>query len=173
MGWKSWAARIGGYAAAPWTGGASIPVGEAIAQGIESHGAVNTANQQQQAGTREAGERLGAAQTANAELYNQQRQDYQNLANAPFQTLGGLMGMAIPNIEPVNTSTGMIATHPMPMGRLRIPEGAAPGSMLGAPGTPITPPGTSVPRSMPAPEYRANLQTLSSYARPRAKKAQA
>lgn len=98
MGWGEWVARIGGYAAAPFTGGASIPIGEGIAQTLGNREAIADANQTQQQATQQAlGLQQGAQQTNLAAL-NQQRADYQHQANAPYQTLAGLAGITIPNV---------------------------------------------------------------------------
>ena len=101
MSWKSWAARIGGYAAAPWTGGASIPIGEAIAQGIGAHEAINKAEKQQAAGTTAANATIG-------QTYNQQRADYQNQANRPLQSLAQMSGIQIPDVGPVALNGGTL-----------------------------------------------------------------
>jgi len=66
-----WAARIGGYAAAPFTGGASIALGEAGAQAIE---AKQRANKKKKAGTTPIGDALspeGQLQTAATEKRQQ------------------------------------------------------------------------------------------------------
>ncbi len=125
MGWGEWAARIGGYALAPFTGGASVPIGEGIAQGLHSNAAVKDATATQQAATQQAvGQQQSALRTA-GDVYGQQRQDTQNLAGIPYQTLGGLMGMNIPAIGP---AAGNVPSTASPMGFQRglVPASEAP-----------------------------------------------
>ena len=107
MSWQSWVARIGGYAAAPWTGGASIPIGEAIAQGINANEGVDKAVGQQGAATASANQRLDAAGGVNKQVFDSQRRDFQSLANAPYQSLAQMSGIDIPNITPLSVSGGV------------------------------------------------------------------
>jgi hypothetical protein len=168
MGWKAWAARIGGYAAAPWTGGASIAIGEGLAQGLDRHEAVSEAREQQQAGTDRAQQRLDTAQAIQGNVYNQQRQDYQSLANAPYQALGGLMGLSIPSIGPV-AFAGQQSQTPGPGFRGGM-NGLEPGTLqspVDSKGRPYAPMDPDAPRApQPTPHQTAKLQTLSSYASP-------
>ncbi len=116
MGWGEWAARIGGYALAPWTGGASIAIGEGIAQGLHSKDAVKDATATQQAATNQAVDKQQTALRTAGDVYGQQRQDTQNLAGIPYQTLGGLMGLNIPSI---GAPMGNVPTTANPSGRPR------------------------------------------------------
>lgn len=131
--------------------------------------AVTNANKAQQAGTDQALRRLDQSNRINADVYNQQRQDYQGLANAPFQTLGGLLGIPIPAIAPMASAAAVTDAPPgfPPAGRIR-GTGGPPGGGMAPPGSALTPP-APVARQAPvaAPEQRATLQTLSSYAAPR------
>ncbi len=97
MSWQSWAVRIGGYAAAPFTGGASIPIAEGIAQGIGNNEAIDSANAQQQQATDRAVAEQQRATGISGDVYNQQRADlapYRELGGQAFSTLGGLMGFS-------------------------------------------------------------------------------
>jgi hypothetical protein len=78
----SWVARIGGYAAAPFTGGASIPIGEAIAQGISSNEATDKQNEQLQAGNQAA-----------MDVYGKTLQPAVDRGNAAGSTLAMMMGL--------------------------------------------------------------------------------
>lgn len=134
MSWKSWIPRIAGYGLAPFTGGASIAIGEGIAQGIGNSEAINTANQQQQAATQQA-QRIGG------DVYTQQRADAQNLFGQPYQTLGGLLGM---NIAPIGAPGGQVQTTANPAGFPRglvenSPPQIRPGIKPGSINTGLTP----------------------------------
>ena len=139
MAWKEWAARIGGYALAPYTGGASIAIGEGIAQGLHNNEAIKEADATTQAATQQGVQaQQGALQRA-GDVYTQQRQDTQNLANAPYQTLGSLMGINIPslgapagNVPTSNDPTGWgVGLHPRQPGE---PLTVQPGNYDFAPG---------------------------------------
>jgi len=92
-----WGARIGGYALAIPTGGASIPIGEAIAQGIGNHQAAGEANKALQQGV-----------TQGVDTYNQAFGPYMHMGSQAANTLSGLMGFA-----PASTSApGMGASAP-------------------------------------------------------------
>ncbi len=114
MGWGEWVARIGGYVAAPFTGGASIPIGEGIAQGLHNNDAIKQADQTQQAATQQATQAQQRAMQTAGDVYGQQRQDTQNLAVAPYQTLGSLMGINIPSL---GAPMGNVPTTASPSGR--------------------------------------------------------
>ncbi|HEX2594698.1 MAG TPA: hypothetical protein VHL34_24560 [Rhizomicrobium sp.] len=97
MSWKAWVPRIAGYALAPWTGGASIAIGEGIAQGVSSNEAVDKANAQQQAGTDAAMAEQRRASGIASDVYQQQRNDlapYRDMGGQAASTLGGLLGFA-------------------------------------------------------------------------------
>ena len=111
MAWKEWAARIGGYAAAPWTGGASIAIGEGLAQGFKANDAINDAKDTQEAATQQGLQRQQSALQTAGDVYGQQRADTQNLAGQPYQTLGSLMGM---NIAPIGAPAGNVPMTPPP-----------------------------------------------------------
>ena len=113
MGWGEWAARIGGYVAAPFTGGASIAIGEGIAQGLHNKGAVDKADATQQAATQQGLQQQQRALQTAGDVYGQQRADTQNLAGQSFQTLGGLMGM---NIQPIGPPVGAMPSTASPTG---------------------------------------------------------
>jgi hypothetical protein len=113
MSWSSWIPRIVGYAAAPFTGGASIAIGEGIAQGIGNKQALDKAKGEQQAATLEAQKQQQLANMASGDTLTQQRADAQNLFGQPYQTLGGLLGM---NIAPIGAPTGTVMTSAAPTG---------------------------------------------------------
>ena len=181
MNWKEALTRIGGYAGAvgvtlagqPQLAPLIISGTEAAAQGMGSNRAIDQAVGQQQAGTNEALQRVGAAQTQNGVTVNQSRQDYQNLANVPYQTLGSMLGISIPNVRPLDTSAGNMAANPHPTGPpLRHVPGAGlienPGATnpFGMPGDPRYAREANPPTPMQngvAPEARASLKTQSSY----------
>lgn len=141
MSWKSWAARIGGYAAAPWTGGASIAVGEGIAQGLEGNEAIDDANQAQQQATNQAVAEQQKASGISADVYQQQRADlapYRDLGGQAFSTLGGLMGFsqaaaAAPTTS-VNRAVPEVLATPAPTGRQMRPESEPTGTYAGSRG---------------------------------------
>ncbi len=95
----SWVARIGGYAAAPFTGGASIPVGEAVAEGLSHSAANDKANEQLQAGNNQA-----------IDLYKQTYAPYLNAGSQASSTLAGLMGFS-----PSPTGQATPAAAPAPV----------------------------------------------------------
>ncbi len=108
MSWKSWTARIVGYGLAPFTGGASIPIGEGIAQGIGSNKAIDEANAAQQAGTDRAVAEQQRASGIASDVYNQQRNDlapWTQQGGQAANTLGGLLGFT-----PTAPSAGMAST---------------------------------------------------------------
>ncbi len=84
MGAWSWVARIGGYVAAPFTAGLSIPAGEAIAQGLDNKETVDKTNAALQAGNQQA-----------IDLYGRALNPYMNLGGQATNTLGGLMGFSM------------------------------------------------------------------------------
>src|SRR5678815_2598814 len=95
MSWKAWVARAAGYGLAPFTGGASIPIGEGIAQGISGNEAIDTANAQQQAGTDRAVAEQQRASSVASDIYSQQRNDlapWREQGGQAANTLGGLLG---------------------------------------------------------------------------------
>lgn len=151
MGWLSGLARIGGYALAPFTGGASIPIGEAVAQGIGSHDAVKKATGQQAASVAGAQQRLDAAGRTAGNVLNQQRGDYQSFANLPFQTLAQLSGIQVPDVQPMS--------FPMQGGTLASLTPQAPAPLMSLDGQVLKP--------MPTPRrasLQAQQQTASGYA---------
>ncbi len=77
-GWGSILGTIGGIALAGFTGGASIPIGNAIGSAIDSHSAEKKAAKQQVAGTEQANARLDP---------------YNRLGLQSANTLAGLLGM--------------------------------------------------------------------------------
>lgn len=99
----SWVARIGGYVAAPFTGGASIPIGEAVAQGISNQEASSKANQQLQAGNDKA---IG--------LYGQTFAPYLNSGAQASNTLAGMMGFAPSGASNTGAPMATPAAEPMP-----------------------------------------------------------
>lgn len=101
MGWQSWLSRGIGYGLAPFTGGLSAGIGEGIAQGIDASKGIDKAVGQQTAATAGAQQRLDAAGQTAGNVLNQQRNDFQSFANAPFQTLAQLSGVSIPNVQPM------------------------------------------------------------------------
>jgi hypothetical protein len=114
MGWGSWALRLGGYALAPWTGGASALAGEAVAQGMENRGAIDDANADQQAATDRALDLQRGAQRT-----HQQRADTNNLFGTPYRTLGSLMGIDIQPIGPMSfDDTGTTPAKPDTLGAI-------------------------------------------------------
>jgi hypothetical protein len=142
--WTSWIPRIAGYALAPLTGGASIPIGEAISQGIGNKQAVDKATGQQQTATNVAQAKEQNALMAEGDVYNQQRSDMQNLFGQGYQTLGGLMGM---NIAPIGPAQGMIPSTPT----------GEPGSGLGK--YPLNLPGVNPPSGPPLTPAPTSAQT--------------
>lgn len=98
-----WGARIGGYIAAPYTGGASIGIGESIAKGIGNHQAASKANEQLQAGNTQA-----------MDVYKQSFAPYTNLGSQAANTLGGLMGFAPSSSMAPIASMAPQATEPRP-----------------------------------------------------------
>lgn len=103
----SWVARIGGYAAAPWTGGASIGIGEGIAQGLENNDAAKKANEQLQAGNDKA---IG--------LYGQTFAPYLNAGAQASNTLAGMMGFTPSPAAQTTAPTGVDPRVDQAAGRL-------------------------------------------------------
>jgi len=112
MGWEEWAARIGGYALAPFTGGASAIVGEGIAQGLRGKDAINQAQQAQQQATDDAMRRNDHALGVSGDIYNQQRADMNQLFMPGYQTLGSLMGIPVASIGPATFTDRAVYTPP-------------------------------------------------------------
>lgn len=143
-----WGARIGGYALAPVTGGASIPIGESIAQGIGNYEASGEANKAIQA---------GAAQ--GIDTYNQAFQPYMNMGGQAANTLSGLMGFT-----PMSASAqGMPTSAPMTTSR---PFEHPPTGRAHPRPTMEGPPDAGASSSLAA-LARPQVQTASSYGRVR------
>lgn len=110
-GWKAWLPKVKEF----------LPLASDLVRGITANSALNKANKQQQEATDKALKiNQGALETA-GNVYQQQRQDTQNLANIPYQTLGNLMGITIPDIGPASN----VVTSASPTGN---PTGLVPAS---------------------------------------------
>ncbi len=105
-GWRAWLPKVQQF----------LPVVGDVVRGVTANSALNNAQASQQAATDAAMARNDQANQRIGDVYQQQRQDTQNLANVPYQTLGSLMGMNIANIGP---ATGNIPTTVNPTGRPR------------------------------------------------------
>jgi hypothetical protein len=144
MAWE-WVARIGGYAAAPFTGGASIPVGEAIAQGISSHKAAGKAEEQLQ----------GANQQA-VDLYGQALGPFVQQGQQASNTLGGLMGFAP---APAGAPGGLASMGRSTTGATMYPNGTT--GRIRPPDAPVTGQAQARPGSLG--QMAIPSQTASSY----------
>lgn len=158
MSWQSWLARGVGYGLAPFTGGASIPIGEAAAQGINASQGVNKAVDQQGAAVANAQQQLAQAGQTAGNVLNQQRADFQSFANVPFQTLAQLSGVSIPNVQPMALPQqgGTLASLAQPSG-MQPPAGYDPQPRLRPEDAEIL--GRAVPR------VSAQQRTASGYQR--------
>lgn len=94
MDWKNWLILGAGYAAAPATGGASIPIATSVA---------GMRNAQQ------ASDKTLAAQTQATDKANAMLQPYASMGGQALNTLGGLMGFA-----PVGGGASAAASGPTP-----------------------------------------------------------
>lgn len=128
MNWKSIVAMGAGYALAPWTGGLSIGVGNAIAGGLEANDAKNTLVKQGQQ------DQATLAQSNHAS--NARLQPFTDLGTGAVNTLGQLYGIAMPTGGA--GATPSTPTAPLPTevtGRVRPPgtpsEGQATPRMMG------------------------------------------
>lgn len=99
MDWKDAAILIGGAVAAPFTGGASVPIATGVVGARNQRQAAEQAQSQQQAATTQANAALAP---------------YQALGGSAAQALQGLMGLA-PS-APVAMAPGL-APSPEPRGR--------------------------------------------------------
>lgn len=155
-------AGIAGFAAAPFTGGASIPAGLSAAGALISSGAVSDAASKQATATTQA---LNLQQ----QMYNTTRSDLSPYAQTGTAALGNLRQL-----------TGLPATiaptpsNPPPGG---IPASSMPGGALGQmqvgtpqnPGAPLTTPqGAPVPLRSANGQSPAQMQTSSGYVTMRA-----
>jgi hypothetical protein len=122
----SWVARIGGYAAAPFTGGASIPIGEGIAQGISANEATNKQNEQLQAGNQAA-----------MDVYSKTLQPAVDRGNAAGSTLAMMMGL--PQTPQAQAPTANVEAPPLPITQEpKEPSGMVRPDMRAIPGLPPT-----------------------------------
>ena len=122
-------AGIGGFAAAPFTGGASIPAGLALGGALISSGAVSDAAQKQADATSQA---LALQKT----MYDTTRGDLAPYAQTGVGALGNLRQLA-------DVTLPATATAPSGMASTGAPN--AVGQRPAPPNTPIV--GTAVPRS--------------------------
>lgn len=150
----SWAAKLFGDGLGQDLIKAGIGTGigflERRARNKAEQEAIDRALAEQRRATAEANARLDRQERFRGEIYNQQRSDFQGLANGPFQKLGGFLGIDIPTIGPVKfknalgpdpSSVPSGGPNPSVPGGPFAPGtgGQAPGSGLGAPGTTAPP----------------------------------
>ncbi len=117
MSWKSWLPRIAGYGLAPFTGGASIPIGEGISQAVGNNEAIDQANAQQNAATDKATAEQQRATGIASDVYDTQRADlapYRDMGGQAFTTLGGLMGFSPSATAPSTAPPARTATTTIP-----------------------------------------------------------
>lgn len=122
--------------------------------------AIDRALAEQRKGTQQAQSELDRQGRLRGEIYNQQRKDFQGLANKPFQVLGGYLGIDIPDIGPVHFQNQTPDRSQVPSGGVAGGGGPfAPGTGGQAPGSGLGAPGTT------APPVRKNL-TLNDFGAP-------
>lgn len=153
-----------------------IPLGLQVganlgSQAINSSG-IDKAVAEQKAATEAAQQRIDAAQRTAGDVYNQQRSDYQTVANVPMQALGNALGIPIGDIGPVSftggQTLGQMAQIDTPMkGTWEQPittpfplaTGAQGGQTLGQ----MAQPAQTAP--VESPQQRAQAQSQSGYVR--------
>lgn len=167
------AASSGGWGKAI---GELIPLGLQVAgnlgsQAIQS-GGIDKAVAAQQAATDAAQARIDAAQRTSGDVYNQQRSDYQNVANVPFQALGNALGIPIADVGPVSftggQTLGAMAQMDTPMKGtweqpITTPFPLTTGAQGGQTLAQMAQPAAQAP--VESPQQRAQTQTASSYVR--------
>lgn len=120
MSWQSWIPIAAGIALAPFTGGASIPMGAAISSDMNARETADKAQQAQQAGTDKAQAAIDRGY-ADAKGY---MQPYVDAGSAAQTTLSGLLGL------PMGAGGGTSAPLPAPTatGRHMTPTSAPTGT---------------------------------------------
>lgn len=159
MSWGSWLTRIGGYVAAPFTGGASVAITEPIAAAMEASGAIKDANQEQKLATEKANR-------ISADIYNQQRADYDSQSGVPYRTLGSLMGL---DIAPLGAPSMVREARPpglYPGGQMSVPTPSATPGPWPSPLTPYNPPPTATLKDLQ--QFGRKRQSGSTYQKARA-----
>lgn len=139
-------------------------------QAINSSG-IDKAVAAQQAGTDAAQARIDAAQRTVGDVYNQQRSDYQTVANVPMQALGNALGIPIGDIGPVSFTGASGGT----LGSMAQMDTPIPGTWQQPIETPFPLHQDAQPQTLgqmaqpsappPDPAQRAQLQAQSSYVR--------